>query len=60
MLVNKEHLLAETLVPENASLTYYNGAAWNKAGQILSSGDWFEYLQLFQDRLKNQLLISVK
>jgi hypothetical protein len=60
MLVNKEHLLAETLVPENASLTYYNGAAWNKAGQISSSGDWFKYLQLFQDRLKNQLLISVK
>ena len=60
MLVNETHLLAKTLATKNTSLIYYNGAAWNKAGQIVSADDWFAYLQRFQTRVKHPLLISTK
>lgn len=60
MMVNQQHLLTETYVNASRAFVYYNGAAWNKAGIITSSGDWFGYVQAFQNRLKNPLRISVK
>ena len=60
MLVKQGHLLAETLAREETALIYYNGAAWTKAGLILSANDWFQYLQTFQNNIKNPLHISIQ
>ncbi len=60
MLVNKDHLLAQTYAQTNHSFIYYSGAAWSKAGQITSSKEWFQYLVNFQNNIKNPLIISIK
>lgn len=60
MMVKQGHLLAGTVVNSNTSLIYYHGAAWDKAGKIKTADDWFRYLQLFQNKLKYPLHISVK
>ncbi|GIQ57129.1 DUF4861 domain-containing protein [Flavobacterium collinsii] len=60
MWVNKEQLLTQTTVRNNEPLVYYTGAAWDKAGKITSAKQWFNYLDHFNEELKNPLTISVK
>ena len=60
MTVNQKHLLAETKTAPDGGVLYYNGAAWDKAGKILTAADWFRYAQQFQNRLRGPLGISVK
>ena len=60
MLVNKYQLLAVTEVKNNEPIVYYTGAAWDKAGKITNSAQWFEYLNHFNQELKNPLVVSVK
>ena len=60
MWVNKEQLLTKTTVRNNEPLVYYTGAAWDKAGKITSARQWFNYLDHFNEELKNPLTISVK
>jgi len=58
MKVNDTHLLTITDVNSKKPLVYYTGAAWNKAGKITTSGEWFEYLKQFKEKLQNPVLIS--
>ncbi|WP_198288038.1 DUF4861 family protein [Flavobacterium sp. WG21] len=60
MWVNKEQLLTKTTVRNNEPLVYYTGAAWDKAGKITSARQWFNYLDHFNEELKNPLTVSVK
>jgi hypothetical protein len=60
MMVGQGQLLAETKLPATGSLVYYNGAAWDKAGQITSANDWFGHIYSFQNRVNNPLRISFK
>ncbi|MES2773087.1 MAG: DUF4861 family protein [Bacteroidota bacterium] len=60
MLVTGEHLLAKTAAQSKIPLIYYSGAAWNKAGLILSASDWFRYLQGFQKSITDPINITIK
>ena len=60
MSVNKEQLLAETTAENNKPVTYYAGAAWNKAGKITNEKQWFSYLETFSQELKEPLTVEVK
>jgi len=60
MWVDKQQLLAKTTVKNNEPVVYYSGAAWDKAGKITNSKQWFDYLENFNQELKNPLIISVK
>ena len=59
MKVNNEHLLAQSTAVKDEPFVYYTGAAWDKAGLIIHSKDWFTYLQLFQQKLKQPLLVKL-
>lgn len=60
MLVGTEQLLAKTEVKSNQPIIYYTGGAWDKAGKITNSIQWFDYLNRYSQELKNPLLISIK
>ncbi|MEI6948634.1 DUF4861 family protein [Paraflavisolibacter sp. H34] len=60
MLVNKEHALAQTFTRNQQNLVYYQGAAWDKAGQIASAPQWFHYLANFKNNLNHPVIISLK
>ncbi|MEL1255200.1 DUF4861 family protein [Flavobacterium sp. DGU38] len=60
MFVNKEQILGITEVKNNEPIVYYTGASWDKAGEIVNSVQWFEYLNHFSQELKNPLLVSVR
>lgn len=60
MMMKKEHLLTESIVKSGQPLIYYTGAAWDKAGTITSSVKWFNYLQIFRQKLEQPLVISIK
>lgn len=60
MMVRYGQLLAETKLPATGSMVYYNGAAWDKAGQITSANDWFRHIYSFQHRINNPFRISIK
>src|SRR3546814_381735 len=49
--LDQGHLLGVVDITPGEPFIYYNGAAWNKAGEITSSGEWFDYLQDFQDSI---------
>lgn len=53
-------ILAKTTVRSNEPIVYYTGAAWDKAGKITNAKQWFEYLDNFNQQLKNPLVVSVK
>lgn len=54
------HLLGLAAAKNQEPLVYYNGAAWNKAGEINNAAAWFEYLKKFKERLDNPLVVSVE
>ncbi len=60
MKVDSVHLLAETLSATDGTITYYHGAAWDKAGIIRTGSEWFEYLRRFKKRVDNPLKIQIK
>ena len=60
MKAGKDHLLLETNTSSNKPLTYYTGAAWDKAGLINTAVEWFDYLNKFQQALKQPLIITVQ
>ena len=59
MMMSKEHLLTITSAKQNEAFVYYNGAAWDKAGLITSSKNWFNYLDTFKQRINQPLKISI-
>jgi len=58
MKVTNEQLLMHTLSNTQKSLTYYTGAAWNKAGVYTKADDWFAYLQRFKEKISQPLLVE--
>lgn len=60
MKIDKGHFLALGKVKSQQPYVYYSGAAWNKAGIITSSKQWFNYLLEFSTKLKNPLIVIVK
>lgn len=60
MSVDTVQLLAKTTVQNNKPIVYYTGAAWDKAGKITNSKEWFDYLNNFNEQIKNPLVVSVK
>lgn len=60
MLVRNNQLLAVTEVKNNESIVYYTGAAWDKAGIITNSSQWFEYLNRFSQERQQPLLVTIK
>ena len=59
MSVNKTQILAKTTVNNNEPIVYYSGAAWDKAGKITNSKQWFDYLNHFYQELQNPLIVIV-
>ncbi len=51
-------LLAKTTTNNKHNITYYAGAVWNKAGIITNIKQWLEYLNIFEQQLKNPLIIA--
>lgn len=44
MAVSGNQILAYAETDEKGTITYYNGAAWDKAGIITTEEQWFDYL----------------
>lgn len=58
MSLQKGHLLSVVTCVSNQPLVYYKGAAWDKAGDIQSSQDWFTYLQNFKCKLTTPIHVK--
>lgn len=52
------HLMGLGTAKDREPFVYYNGAAWNKAGEIGSAAEWFGYLKDFKARLDQPLVVS--
>jgi hypothetical protein len=59
MLRKYDHALTRLTANSTDDLIYYTGGAWDKAGLITSSADWFAYLQQFAAQQKQPLRITV-
>ncbi|SRR5579871_333456 len=59
MMMTHQHLLALSQT-KNKSIVYYTGACWNKAGEITTAKQWFEYLSNFQQQLQRPLQIMMR
>ena len=57
MTLTKGHLLSIVQSNSNQPLVYYKGAAWDKAGEIVSASDWFNYLKAFNVKIASPILI---
>jgi hypothetical protein len=60
MWIDGTQIVTKTEVKNNEPIVYYAGAVWDKAGKITTNQQWLEYLSIFQNQLKNPLIIKVK
>jgi len=60
MKVSNDHLLTLLTANTDKPFIYYTGAAWNKAGIITNSQNWFNYLQLFKIQLQHPLQVKMQ
>ena len=60
VIQKSNQLLSITAVKSNQPIVYYTGAAWNKAGEITNSQQWFNYLLDFNMKLKQPLKVKLK
>jgi len=58
MKVADDHLLTVINVNSKKPFVYYTGAAWDKAGLITNSKEWFRYLQDFKEKIKRPVVIG--
>jgi hypothetical protein len=59
MLRKYDHTLARLTANSTDDLIYYTGGAWDKAGRITSSTDWFAYLQQSATQQKQPPVIKI-
>ncbi|PWU00888.1 MAG: hypothetical protein C5B52_08145 [Bacteroidetes bacterium] len=52
------HLLTILNSTPSKAITYYSGAAWDKAGIIKNQQDWFNYLRDFKIKIDNPISIT--
>ena len=55
MIEEKGQILAKTRTNIDQTITYFAGAAWNKANVITNAGEWIQYVQKFHEALKKPL-----
>ena len=59
-LMNKnKHFLSRMTIRNNTPLVYYNGGAWNRAGKITTSDEWFQYLRNYKFKIEKPLVVTV-
>jgi len=58
MSIIENHLVAFGKAVNNQVYTYYQGACWDKAGEITNEKEWEKYLQDYSLKLKTPLKIS--
>ena len=56
---NTQFLLS-TEIQENKPLVYYNGVAWNKAGQITSAEEWKAFVEKQVEKINKLLTVRLK
>ncbi|MBS1664180.1 MAG: DUF4861 family protein, partial [Bacteroidetes bacterium] len=59
MFTQKGQLLTQLSITPNIPIVYYRGAAWDKAGAIRSSKEWWSYLSNEQQKLSYPIQASV-
>jgi rhamnogalacturonyl hydrolase YesR len=58
MKTSDQHLLSVFNVNSKKTFVYYTGGAWDKAGIIINSKEWFSYLDDFNQKLKHPVKIK--
>ncbi|HEY5393123.1 MAG TPA: DUF4861 family protein, partial [Hanamia sp.] len=58
MQVKDHHLLTIISATSKKPFVYYTGAAWDKAGLITNSKEWFNYLQNFKEKIQRPLIVG--
>ncbi len=58
MKVSDKHLLTIINVKSDKAFEYYTGAAWDKAGRITDSKEWFQYLKDFKEEIEHPVKIE--
>ncbi|QNL50680.1 DUF4861 family protein [Olivibacter sp. SDN3] len=53
-------LLTQFEASSGKPMVYYNGGAWDKAGEITSAEAWEHYLTQYQEKIKNPLTITIQ
>lgn len=53
------HYLSRMTIKNNVPLVYYNGGAWDRAGKITTSEEWFNYLRNYKFKLDNPVKVKV-
>ena len=59
MMTRGQQLLALAEAPVAQPFTYYRGAAWNKAGEIVSAAQWFQYLHAYREKTEHPMRIKL-
>ena len=54
------HFLSHMTIRNKVPLVYYNGGAWNRAGKITNSDEWFKYLKNYQYKIENPLVVRIE
>lgn len=58
--IDTAQLLLKDVVVNNHPYTYYAGAAWNKANEIIFSNAWFNYLINFRQNLQMPIVVKIE
>ena len=57
MGADQSHFLSRTEAKANQPLVYYSGSAWDKAGEITTAKQWFDYLDNFKAKLAQPIQV---
>jgi hypothetical protein len=58
MKVSEKHLLTIVDVKSNKPFVYFTGAAWDKAGIITNSREWFQHLKDLKEEIERPVKIE--
>ena len=53
--ITDKQILSKVTTTDSQPVIYYTGAVWDKANEITTSNDWFEYIRSYKIRLLNPL-----
>ena len=56
--VNNKQLLTIINAKAKKAFVYYTGAAWDKAGIITNSKEWFDYLKNFKGKIQRPVMVG--
>ncbi len=58
--ITDKQILSKVMTNEDQPIVYYTGATWDKANEITSSNEWFEYIKSYKIRLLNPLRLTLE